>query len=1463
MQEEINMKKITVTMKNMSRLLFAAIFVFLIVDQSWAREVQFPNGKTKSNGLKQTTAGCSPSSAFEWLDINNVRARINAGGDMWWDLPGGTGAKYYVPKNGSATSLFAGSLWIGGLDINNQLKLAAVRFRQVGNDFWTGPLTIDGTAAIDENTCAEYDKLFRMNRALVDEFLANTDPVTGAFIPNDDYSIPSEIINWPAHGDVSKNQSYYLAPFYDVDGDGEYNPLMGDYPYYDIDNSLCHTKIPTMDEALEGSVKGSVLADQVIKGDQTLWWVFNDKGNIHTETQGAAIGLEIRAQAFAFATNDEVNNMTFYSYEIINRSTFELTETYFSPWADTDLGFAADDFVGCDVGRGLGYSYNGKAVDGNGEPEAYGAQPPAIGVDFFQGPYLDPDGLDNPKYRFITDPATGDTVGKEQLCDVSINGVNFGNGIIDDERFGMRRFIYHENANVPIGDPSNAPEYYNLLRGIWKDGNKMLYGGNAYPTGSGTVGPETDFMFPGDTDPCNWGTGLIPPNGGFTQDGLYWTEETGDGGSPNPPGDRRFMQSAGPFTLKPGAVNYITVGIPWARAVSGGPFASVELLRRVDDKAQSLFDNCFKVIDGPNAPDLSFQELDRELIVYISNSPSSNNYGEDYQEFDPNIPQPNPNKPSERSDSLYRFEGYQIFQLKDASVSVESLQDPNKVRLVAQFDKKNGVSKLVNFYYDELIEANVPVIEVMGADDGIKHSFKLTQDAFATGDVRLVNHKQYYYMALAYAHNEYMPYSQESAVLNGLLGQKAPYLAGRKNIKSYTAIPHKTINGIVVNGNYGDSPEITRLSGNGNGGNVLELTQETVDLIMSKEPASKTNIYGGPDYPIAYNPVYKKNYGPVSVKVVDPLNVVSADYQLVFDTLKQIKLYNVIGDAQIKGDTASKYVSTWRLIDTGTGETYYSDTTTLESNEQLFLDRGIAVNIKQPFNTGPYNVGEITVSNSNYYVVGVLADNNGYLESSIVYADSSRRWLDGVRDQDVPELPTNWIRSGTHTDRDVPTLNDWIMSESEYGTPPDRAWDPDEAYEKIQNGIWAPYSLTTFANNIGQGGIQSPVGPAFSETSKRSNSLQNLSSVDIVFTPDKSKWTRSPVLEMSFDRALAEGNAPRFGLRRAASVDKDGNSAASMDTEGSTNPNDPNYISSHGMGWFPGYAINVETGERLNIMFGEDSFLSGQNGRDMLFNPTAKDMDLPNQVLDPNIYSQIGFQPLMGGKHYVYIMRHDYYNFSQLNIDFKSPAYDAGYYAHSVLDTLFNTQFPFITSSFFTQIMYVGMPMAVKGEEWLSNEARIRIRVAKPYEKYFSKLPLDTVYAGMDVNRFYPSYKFSTKGIATEFDVPAKVQQDLDIINVVPNPYYAYSSYERNALDNRVKITNLPEQCVITIYNMTGTKIRQYKKDESKTSIDWDLKNFAGVPIASGVYLIHIKSDEGERIIKWFGTMRPIDLNTF
>ena len=61
---------------------------------------------------------------------------------------------------------------------------------------------------------------------------------------------------------------------------------------------------------------------------------------------------------------------------------------------DGALGDPFDDYVGCDVNRGLGYVYNGDGVDeDNTGFLGYGANPPAVGVDFFEGPYQDNDGI--------------------------------------------------------------------------------------------------------------------------------------------------------------------------------------------------------------------------------------------------------------------------------------------------------------------------------------------------------------------------------------------------------------------------------------------------------------------------------------------------------------------------------------------------------------------------------------------------------------------------------------------------------------------------------------------------------------------------------------------------------------------------------------------------------------------------------------------------------------------------------------------------------------------------------------------------------------------------------------------------------------------------------------------------------------------------------------------------------------
>jgi hypothetical protein len=490
--------------------------------------------------------------------------------------------------------------------------------------------------------------------------------------------------------------------------------------------------------------------------------------------------------------------------------------------------------------------------------------------------------------------------------------------------------------------------------------------------------------------------------------------------------------------------------------------------------------------------------------------------------------------------------------------------------------------------------------------------------------------------------------------------------------------------------------------------------------------------------------------------------------------------------------------------------------------------------MKSIYPPGPLKVGEVPQDSQTTPIYEILSDENGLLSQSIIYADSTSRWLGGVEDNQIPGDPRNWIRSGTYLG-DLSGASDFNM--------PTKAYDPNEVYEKIANGTWGPYLLTAATE-------QDDNGPAYSLNSKQFSDMTDLASVNIVLTNDPDKWTRSLVVEMCSEYALSEGNVNRFKIRAAQSVDKNGNPAPAGSGI-SDNPNDPNYISETGMGWFPGYAINLETGERLNIMFGEDSWLSADNGRDMLFNPTS------------TVFDEVTGRARFGGKHYIYVMDHTLRPIADKVYEF--PAYDACKYIRYGYDL-----YPEIPSSlyeiqWYSSTMYVGIPLAIPGQEFLNNEVTIKIRIAKPYQQYYS-LPADSATNAESVNNNLPMYRFETASVATAYEDPAKMKSDLDLIRVVPNPYYAYAGgegYERNALDNRVKITNLPTTCVITIYNVSGTLIRQYTKDEPVSYLDWDLKNFAGVPIAGGVYIIHVKTDVGERILKWFGGMRQPDYNVF
>jgi len=1264
--------------------------------------------RPKPIDTRMKAASCAAATAQRDLDVNNVRTTILNGGDLWWNL---SNARYEVPKvqagQVSKHSLFSGALWIGGVT-NGNLRVAAQTYRQSGNDYFPGPLTV-GTASISEARCKEFDRIWKITLTEIDNFRKN---------PANWNNPSEEITSWPCIGNVAEGESKYLAPFVDYDGDGEWDPQAGDYPSFDQNNA---DNIP----------------------DMMLFILSNDKGNIHSETQGLPIGLELHTQAFAYSTNDEVNNMTFYRTTIFNRGSETIDSCVFGQWVDPDLGNYNDDYVECDVPRNLGICYNG---DDNDEGIlGYGLNPPSIGVNFFEGPRRP-----------------------------------------DSTEIGLTKFIYYNNDFSPTGNPSRPEHYWGYLNGKWKDGTNITYGGN------GKGGSDTaSYMFPGSTDPAGRDA---------------WTERN----SQNQPGDRRFLQTAGSFSLLPGAVNRVTIGVVWARASSGGATGSFNLLKEASDKAFTLFKNNFKLIAGPDAPVLTITELNRNLIVTL-------NQTKDIENFVDSFAGPCTDR------TLFKFQGYQIFQLKTNSIPSD-IYDQDQARLVAQFDIVDGTARLVNSVFSPELEENVKKIMVTGSDAGIKHSFQITRDLFETGsDQTLVNFKNYHYVIVAYASAT----NCSTDPLQYLAGRKT---IGRNELSVYTATPHDRSladNGTQVNAVYGDGLAVTQLEGIGNGGMSVELSAETINEILSS-PKS-----------YAKQRKYVPGFGPIRVKVIDPLKLPDGDFVLYLrDTGTLLKKDSMLNPATTK----------WFIKFNGVvkqGETSLS-----KPNEQLFPEWGISVDLSQSIMPGDVN--------------NAADQSNGYISAKITWANVTKQWLTNVTDDDpiysnivygfnggpltlAPQF--NWIRSGSFG---TPDFNNFEVQDFAINKAP---LDARKNFSKIINGTWSPYALVSRWKTNST--VKLPTfGPGWDASNNGGPSIDNplsdVHSVKVVFTSNKALWTRCVVMEAGEDAAFNIGKAYKMDYRRSASVDKNGIPVGAP----GCNTAEATLVSSIGMGWFPGYAIDIETGERLNMMFAEDSSLPGENGADMIWNPTSTIVNS-------------GLRPLFGGRHYVYVMGTKKFTLGS-SIVYKGPAYDKGADYRNRLDSAATGSVPSSLTvrrrQVFSQAMWVTMPMLERGFTLLTpqqglipSDVTVDIKVKRPYANF----SVD----GNTINDSMPYFTFSTKGFAPTVseDIGKKA---LDKVNIIPNPYYAYSSYEDpgNQLSNEVRIVNLPTRCEIRIFTLDGVLVRSIRKDDPNLPyLAWDLKNDAKVPIASGTYIIHIKATDfgEERIVKWFGVMRPVDYDTF
>ena len=1489
------------TMKNvLIRLSVSTLMSIALVSIAFSAAPPLKPGQS-NEGTTGTTgtnaADCAIGLSRAELDINNVRARYLNAGDMFWD-PGLSLPKYEVPKRtdnltSSKNSIFAAAIWLGGTERESGNVLVMVQtYRGSLRNYWPGPIqySYDSLAKpTNKKVCSAWDQHFKCNRRTVKEFVDDYE----AGVVNCD-QIPQEIKYWPGKGNPFLKQKAEfaadpsavasldnnLANFYDRDSNGVYNPCNGDFPIW--------AGTEKDDNCPGGEININAGADQVI------WWVCNDAGNKKNFSENTSavpeIGMEVHYEAFAYASTDATNDMTFLRQKLYNKGSVILDKTYLAQWVDPDLGNAGDDYVGCDVMRGLGICYNG---DPNDEGSTgYGENPPAVGVDFFRGPF--------------PDDAT-DTIDWDLDC-ADMNTIPADS----NERITMSGFIYYNIGGDPRnGDPTKFSDFYNYLQNKWKDGTNVTWGADGRQIEALPDHPKTSHMFPdplgsGQSDPYGFACGArkcsepvaCPDNGN-------WNEVQAG----NTAGDRRFLANNGPFTLEPGDFNECTIGIVWAQATSGGPTGSFGKLLAADDLAQKRFNDCFKRKVGPNSPNLEIVENDRDLIFtiipdVIVKSPLMTT--ETYKELDRDAKIGDPSNPQ---DLEYKFQGYKIYQLFDDKVSVQDLGNPDKARLLegdvdgdggtdftGLMDRKDGVSTINNLVYNPELDDYVSTPMVKNSpDDGIFHSFKVSKDMFNTSGGNLSNFKKYYYAVVAYG------FIRNDKV-------KEPYLQGVNNYKVYTAIPHKAnpeAFGTSLNYGFGGNEiQITRNYGVGNTGNILELADGEESKILNENSIQDLT--------------YKAGNGPVSIKVYNPKAVKQGRFQIRFSSRLRYKVGNhafsvgekIVADSvenldpgyntlRHREDFIPGVATIRRVLEATDAPGFYDLDVDLDCaggdfiyyQDQVELERGQFI-LKASKKTGmkfrlstdtnlvavatdfvDYDYWELTEKNSNIVVLSDLPVSaiseqiipefgislrpkntpdpgndianplslNGVLPSNIVSdPDPFKFWLYGVSTSNY-----QWIRT------------DAFVAGNQY-----YALDPKRSYSNFAGAGWLPFPLTEKVNlnpigRTSSGGPQIPASSvanpdiAFDVKSDEAlASMSKIGNVDVVFTSDKSKWTRCVVLQCDTFPASSSAK-PKFQMAksRRLSVNKE------YALDNSVSPYDSR--ASRGMSWFPGYAIDLDRGQRLNIMFSESSVLDDQNGNDLKWEPRAS--------LGAN----------EGTRNFIYVM---------------NTKYDEAKSAELFYDKLYTESISNPVNVFLSKyrdwqiknVMYAGLMGRgidfVKFNEKPLNlsDVRVRLRVEKQFRTF--------AHAGQaeDCN---PRYSFNIDNGAVRNSIKV-ASSALDLIRVVPNPYIAQSLYENSQVDNRVKIVNIPTQCVVTIFNLSGTLIRQYNFDQSSTKpyasvadgvavtnergtnyqtfLDWDLKNQLGIPIASGVYIIHVKSDKlGEKTIKWFGVLRPIDLDTF
>jgi hypothetical protein len=445
--------------------------------------------------------------SFENLTINNINATIDK--DALFIDPTRAGKGFESPKSGGVNTIYGSNIWITGLhngSVHSNIRVYGSSLGSYSGN--SGP--VSNVSHTDSLFNTKWDRVWKVSNHQIDWHMNHWNDVG--------YQPVQELLDWPAHGNITKGEAANLAPFVDHNNDQVYNPYDGDYP--------------------------------LIKGDEAIYFIYNDgKSQISLHP----MITEVHGMAYAFGCNDSaLMHTVFVDYKIYNRSNKTYFSTRVGMWSDIDLGSSFDDYVQSDVDRSLFFTYNGNDYDA-----VFKNNPGAQAVMILRGLKQDNDGVDN---------MVGIGAGE------SINGSGFGDGVVDNESWGMEYFQYYTNSfGVVLSDPQVEWEYNNYLSGKWKDGSSIIHGGNGHHSSITTSPISTKYMFPDTSDSQLYGTGgIVVPT---------WNDA-----SVQMPGDRRGVASTGPVTFAPGDAIELTYAFVLGRdyAITGAQAGVDNMLKRVD-----------------------------------------------------------------------------------------------------------------------------------------------------------------------------------------------------------------------------------------------------------------------------------------------------------------------------------------------------------------------------------------------------------------------------------------------------------------------------------------------------------------------------------------------------------------------------------------------------------------------------------------------------------------------------------------------------------------------------------------------------------------------------------------------------------------------------------------------------------------------------------------------------------------